>query len=102
MPEPITCSGCSAVWTATGAAHCSAAECHRTFSTPRLFDSHRHARGDHGGCLNPAMLTNARTGDRIMFLRDGMWRNPEMPPDQRERVAALAEQRKVARLSGRR
>lgn len=75
--------------------------CHRTFSTPRLFDSHRHARGDHGGCLNPATLTNARTGDRIMFLRDGMWRNPEMPPDQRERVAALAEQRKAARLDAR-
>lgn len=100
MAELITCR-CGASWTATGAAHCSAENCHRLFSTASLFDAHRSARGEHGTCLDPAALVNNRTGDRVMYFREGMWRSPEMPPERRERVAALAEQRKATR-SGRR
>jgi len=58
------------------AAHCGA--CHLTFSAAVLFDRHRHARGEHGGCLGPATLVHTRTGERIMFFRDGQWRGPEM------------------------
>lgn len=73
----ITCNGCQHTWTATGAAHC--AGCHTApFATARLFDIHRSAAGEHGGCQDPTTLRNKRTGERLMFLRDGMWRGPEM------------------------
>jgi hypothetical protein len=79
MPESITCSGCDTTWTGLAAAHCGS--CHETFSGAALFDRHRHARGDHGGCLDPATIINTRTGERIMYRRDGMWRSPEMPEE---------------------
>jgi hypothetical protein len=86
MPELIACSRCDTTWTALGAAHCGS--CHETFSTSGLFDLHRHARGEHGGCLDPA--TVLRSGDRAMFYRDGMWRGPE-----------LSEEAKTARFGRR-
>jgi hypothetical protein len=98
VPELIVCPRCGIRWSGLGAAHCCAAGCGRLFATARLFDLHRHARGDHGGCLDPVTLVTARTGDRVMFLRDGMWRNPEMPPERRERFAALAAAQKASRL----
>lgn len=73
----ISCSGCPATWTAQGAAHCSA--CHRTFSSAGLFDRHRSAAGgEHGSCLDPGRLVNARTGAPVAVFRDEMWRGPEM------------------------
>lgn len=96
MPELITCARCDARWGGLVVAHCGS--CHRTFSTARLFDLHRHARGELGGCLEPATVTS-RSGERIMFFRDGMWRNPEMPAERRERVAALAAEQKAARIA---
>lgn len=81
MSERITCSGCDHIWTATGAAHCTA--CHTApFSTARLFDAHRHQRGERGGCLDPTTLRDARK-QRTHFLRDGMWRGPEMTAEQK-------------------
>lgn len=80
----ITCGGCPATWTATGAAHCAC--CHQTFSTWRLFDAHRHARGEHGGCLDPSAIVNGVTGERVMFLREGMWRGPELTDEQKARM----------------
>jgi hypothetical protein len=78
----ITCNDCGNTWTAGGAAHCTA--CHNLFSTPRLFDLHRTTRGgEHGSCLDPEQLRN-RHGDRVMFLRDGMWRGPEMTAEQKQ------------------
>jgi hypothetical protein len=79
--EIATCGGCDRTWTATGAAHCAA--CHtEPFSTARLFDLHRSAAGEHGRCLNPAQIRN-RAGEQIMFLRDGMWRGPELTDDEK-------------------
>lgn len=75
----ITCGGCDARWTGPNRAHCSG--CHRTFSGPTLFDAHRHQRGDRGGCEDPAALLvqrGPRTGQPVMFLRDGIWSGPEM------------------------
>lgn len=80
----ITCGGCDASWTALGAAHCSG--CHRTFSSVGLFDRHRTAAGgEHGSCLDPGRLVNASTGERVAFLRDGIWRGPEMTDEVKAR-----------------
>lgn len=76
------CGGCGASWTPLGAAHCSA--CHATFSTSRLFDLHRVAKGERGTCLDPDTVTN-RNGQRLLFWRDGMWRGPELTDEQRAR-----------------
>jgi hypothetical protein len=89
-PRRITCSGCDAVWTAMSAAHC--AGCHRTLAGSTLFDRHRHARGDHGSCLDPATLLGP-TGDRIMFFRDGMWRGPEASDELKASWRTLAAHR---------
>lgn len=79
----ITCNGCTHTWTAGGAAHCATPSCHRTYSTPRLFDLHRSVKGgEHGSCLDPATLLNG-SGERVMFQRDGMWRGPEMTEEQK-------------------
>lgn len=93
MAENITCGGCDNTWTATGAAHCAA--CHTApFATATLFDAHRSTRGgEHGSCVDPETLvikSGPRTGERIMFFRDGMWRGPEM-----------TEEQKAARFGGR-
>lgn len=78
----ITCSGCTHTWTAGGAAHCAA--CHRTYSTPRLFDLHRAARGgEHGSCLDPEQILNG-SGERVMFFRNDMWRGPELTEEQKQ------------------
>ena len=79
---PITCSGCTNTWTAGGAAHCAAPGCHRLFSTPRLFDLHRSVKGEHGACLDPEEIFNG-SGERVMYLRDGMFRGPEMTAEQK-------------------
>lgn len=79
--EVITCGGCTHTWTATGAAHCSA--CHTApFSTARLFDAHRHTRGEDGGCTPPETIKNKR-GERTHILRGGMWRGPELSDEQK-------------------
>lgn len=77
MGEQYSCVKCGQTWTALGAAHCTA--CHTApFATARLFDLHRSAAGgEHGSCLNPYQIFNGRR-ERVMFLRDGMWRGPEM------------------------
>lgn len=89
MPELITCPRCAAQWSGLSAAHCCASGCGRVFATVRLFDAHRHARGEHGGCLDPATLVNNRTGERIMFFRAGMWRSPELTEEQK--IAAFGK-----------
>lgn len=68
---------CGATWPGLSPCHCSA--CHRTFSGVVLFDKHRHAQGEHGGCHDPETIRNRRTGEKLMFLRDdGIWHGPEM------------------------
>lgn len=83
MSEIFRCSGCKVTWTATTAAHCS--ECHNLFSAVSLFDKHRHARGERGGCLDPATVTS-REGERLMFYREGMWRGPALTEEQQLRM----------------
>jgi hypothetical protein len=83
MSDRVTCSGCDATWTGTSPCHC--ASCHRTFAGIKLFDAHRHARGEHGGCLDPEQVlvqAGQRKGERVMFFRDGMFRGPELSEEQ--------------------
>lgn len=82
-PTPNTCGGCDATWTAPRAAHCAAMGCHRTFASVALFDSHRSARGAHGSCIDPESVHHGKTGERLMFFRNGMWRGPEMTTEQK-------------------
>lgn len=77
----ITCSGCDTTWTGATRCHCSAEGCHRTFAGLGLFDRHRHNRGEHGGCDDPANI-RTQAGERVMFLRDGIWSGPEMTEEQ--------------------
>jgi hypothetical protein len=79
----ITCGGCDAVWTARNAAHCSA--CHELFASVPLFDAHRSAEGEHGSCVPPGEVVG-RDGQRRLFFRAGMWRGPELSPEDRERL----------------
>lgn len=79
----ITCSGCTNTWTGVNRAHCS--NCHATFSGPSLFDRHRHNRGEHGGCDDPAGI-RAQSGELVMVSRDGVWSGPEMDADARVRM----------------
>jgi hypothetical protein len=72
LTEMATCPRGDTTWTGHRPCHCGS--CHETFSGIRLFDAHRHHRGDHGGCLDPATLPG-------MERRDGMWREPEMSPE---------------------
>ena len=80
------CPRCAARWSALGVARCSA--CHRVFSTAAAFDRHRTARGDRGGCIEPATIRAAR-GEPVMVDRDGMWRAPEMPAAVRQARGSL-------------
>ncbi len=80
-PTWITCR-CGARWTALGVAHCAADGCHQTFSGPAAFDQHRSSAGPHGSCQRPADLVNSR-GERLLFLRDGIWRAPEMTEEDK-------------------
>lgn len=89
MAAQLIACGCGERWSGVAAAHC--AGCHRTFSAPGLFDKHRSARGEHGTCLDPAEVRQVRTGERVMFFRDGMWRGPEMTDEQ---LAAMGRQAK--------
>lgn len=79
----ITCGGCDATWTARGAAHCGS--CHQLFASVTLFDLHRSQDGEHGTCLDPEALVG-RDGERRLFSRAGMWRGPELSPEDRERL----------------
>lgn len=88
---PNTCGGCDATWTAPTAAHCGC--CHHTFASVRLFDDHRSATGEHGACIDPETIRHGKTGERLMFFRHGMWRGPEMTPEQK---AAAFGKRDVA------
>jgi hypothetical protein len=90
MADTITCGGCTATWTAPGAAHCSG--CHRSFSGVGLFDAHRSQYGERGACLDPATLTvkhGHRAGEPLMYYRAGMWRGPESTDEQKAALSAL-------------
>lgn len=81
---PNTCSDCPATWTGLTVCHCSG--CHQTFAGAGLFDVHRTQYSEHGTCRRPAdMLTTSgiRTGEPVMFFREGMWRGPEMTDEQK-------------------
>jgi hypothetical protein len=52
------CGRCGAEWTGYSTCHCSAAGCHRTFTSITAFDAHRtgsHANGERH-CLDPATV----------------------------------------------
>jgi hypothetical protein len=85
--QPITCSGCSATWTALNAAHCTG--CHELFASVALFDAHRSQDGERGACIPPAEV-QGRNGEQRLFFRAGMWRGPEMPEEAREAFRRLA------------
>lgn len=94
--DPYTCSGCERTWTGPTFCHCAAKGCHRTFSGLGLFEAHRTAEGEHGGCLDPTTLTITSTGpdgvERVrpaMELRKGVWRGPESTPEQIAKLRAL-------------
>jgi hypothetical protein len=79
-PVAVTCTGCAARWSGVARAHCSGY--HKTFASPGLFDKHRSTAGDHGKCVHPATVTTS-SGEWVMFLRDGLWRSPEMSEEQK-------------------
>jgi hypothetical protein len=78
-----SCGRCPATWTGQTRAHCAAPGCHRTFSGASTFDQHRSQAGEHGSCTDPATVVNSRTGERLLFERDGIWSGPEMTDEQK-------------------
>jgi hypothetical protein len=82
MPITNTCGGCDATWGGTSPCHCAVPGCHQTFVGVSLFDAHRSQYGERGSCTHPTEVRN-RAGEQVMFLRDGMWRGPEMTDDQK-------------------
>lgn len=81
----ITCR-CGARWTDLRTAHCAAEKCHRSFASIGLFDRHRSTTGsEQGSCRNPTTITNTH-GHRIMYLRDGIWRSPELTDEQKRKA----------------
>lgn len=70
------CGGCKNTWKGYQRCHCSA--CHETFAGADLFDRHRRLRGEHGVCLDPALIVG-KDGDREMWLTDGCWYGVEQP-----------------------
>ncbi|WP_214365623.1 hypothetical protein [Pseudonocardia sp. H11422] len=70
-PPTIWCAGCGHLWTALGAAHCTA--CHEHFGSVSAFDRHRGAAGERGHCHDPAAVGLVR--------RDGAWRGEPMPAE---------------------
>lgn len=81
-----SCGGCPATWTGQSRAHCAAPGCHRTFSGASTFDQHRSQTGEHGACTDPATVVNSRTGERLLFERDGIWSGPEMTDEQKAKA----------------
>lgn len=80
----IMCSGCDLQLGGVSACHCSS--CHETFIGITFFDAHRNQYGERGRCLDPATITvttGPRTGEPLMFFRDGYWRGPEMTDEQK-------------------
>jgi hypothetical protein len=91
LPEgdPMTtCPRCLAAWGGSRPAHCGS--CHLTFSGLELFDAHRDHHGDHGRCVPPDTVLDSH-GRRRMFLRDGVWRGPEMTTEAKARVQGKAQ-----------
>ena len=86
MSDRITCGGCTETWTALTACHCSG--CHRTYAGVGMFDQHRSQYGERGSCLDPATLINQKTGEPLMFFREGMWRGPEATEEQKQKLRA--------------
>lgn len=78
-PQATHCRECHASWNRqTNTAHCSV--CHRTFSTPGVFDKHLLSRG----CTDPAEVTR-RNGDKVYGEpRDNTWGTPvwRLPADE--------------------
>ena len=70
--DAATCQ-CGARWTGTSKCHCSAAGCHRLFSSINTFDRHRV----NGQCVDPeTIMVKPRDGSpkrRAMVNRDGIW-----------------------------
>lgn len=62
---PASCK-CGRRWSGLGQAHCSI--CHRHFSTVTNFDRHKPS---YDGCLDPAAITNRRTGNPVLKLSSG-------------------------------
>lgn len=83
----LSCNGCTARWSGVARAHCSG--CHKTFASPGLFDRHRSPAGEHGKCHHPATITTS-SGERVMFLRDGLWRSPEITEEQKRKAGWIS------------
>ena len=84
MPQTNTCAGCRATWTGLSLCHCGG--CHQTFGGAALFDAHRTQHGEFGTCRRPAdmvMTSGVRAGEPVMFLREGVWRGPEMSDEDK-------------------
>lgn len=58
--------GCGREWDGANQAHCTV--CHRHFSTVANFDRHRPS---YDGCLDPAHIVNARTGQPVLKASEG-------------------------------
>lgn len=74
----INCGRCGTTWTGMSACHCSG--CHRTWAGIKLFDRHRHNRGERGGCLRPDEITMP-SGPLVLI--DGIWRETPMTDEQK-------------------
>lgn len=62
-----SCGGCDTRWNGTAKAHCSG--CHRTFSTTKIFDSHRK----YYKCVDPSSIG--------LNLSEGVWSYPPKGDD---------------------
>jgi hypothetical protein len=88
----VQCGSCGVKWTGLSRAHCGA--CHRTFSGVTYFDRHRSVAGEHGGCLDPAGLTDS-AGGPAMVLRDGLWAGPEMTDEEKQAAGFTSSRERI-------
>lgn len=74
-----TCGGCNNRWNGISRCHCAAAGCHQTFGGIGLFDRHRRDVKGVGTCLDPETIVSPKTGEREMYLTNGIWQSVEAP-----------------------
>ena len=71
------CRACHRTWKmTTKQAHCTVCCAH--FSSPSAFDMHLGPYNEAVACLDPARVTNKKTGEILLVQReDGTWTRPQ-------------------------
>lgn len=84
-----SCGGCETRWPGVSRCHCSG--CHNTFAGIDLFDRHRRLIKDVGICLDPATITSPKTGEREMYLTNGLWSSVAEPKPRGQHLRKRGE-----------